>query len=132
MVSAMPISAAGMSEAPVAAANRAATHAPQAANPYWARESCPLYPVTTMTDSTTIEAAIVTVNAEDQFAPASRLKTAPAASQPAMTAGRIFPEPTLGSRSASLERADRSLPRMISTTMTRMNGAASDQPGWLT
>ncbi len=82
-----------------------------------------------MTDKTTIEANIVTANAEDQSAPASWLKTTPAASQPATTVGRTLPEPTLDSRSASLERADRSLPRMTRTTMTRMNGAASDHPG---
>ena len=99
------------------------------ANANCASESCPAYPVTTTSESTTIAVVAVVVAASTPFVgnPNAMIAMPAAASGNAM-AGRTRPVPTSGGRSAASLRRGSARPRTMSTTMMTRNGTARPHP----
>ena len=79
------------------ATNRPATYAPKPAIEYWARESCPAYPVSTTIDSRTIATPNDTVMASIHFVSLVTITKTTAPQPNSVQAHEMRPLPTIGS-----------------------------------
>jgi hypothetical protein len=90
----------------------AAAKAPDPASTYWASDSCPAYPVTTVTDRVRIANAIVTVRAcAHTGGTTNAIRTANTPTTTTVGTTRMRPSPTLGRRSSTWLRSGSELPR---------------------